>query len=195
MISVFGPKKTPRKKIKKNASLYLMNFDYLSYESNLLIIGHPHICDRGASTHFYQRGRISRKIHRIYQDQTNSLRVIRLEVFRQNVLVLNVLVLNRAPLGYHDEVLYKLFLYCNLKCAKTIPTLLSVVEMSMSLLKMARRTCLSMGANIASIQHKVDKTKAIYKRNKFYKHFSLITNFWRMRQILSRLNQKFQSNK
>ena len=45
--SVFGPKKTPEKKIQKNASLYLMNFDYLSYESNLLILGHPHICDRG----------------------------------------------------------------------------------------------------------------------------------------------------
>ena len=25
----------------------LMNFDYISYESNLLILGHPHICDKG----------------------------------------------------------------------------------------------------------------------------------------------------
>ena len=40
-------KRPPEKKFKKNASLYLMNFDYLSYESNLLILGHPHICDRG----------------------------------------------------------------------------------------------------------------------------------------------------
>ena len=46
--SVFCPKKTPEKKFKNNASLYLMNFDYLSYESNLSILGHPHICDRGA---------------------------------------------------------------------------------------------------------------------------------------------------
>ena len=40
-------KRPPEKKFKINASLYLMNFDYLSYESNLLILGHPHICDRG----------------------------------------------------------------------------------------------------------------------------------------------------
>ena len=39
-------KRPPEKKLDKNASLYLMNFDYLSYESNLLILGHPHICDR-----------------------------------------------------------------------------------------------------------------------------------------------------
>ena len=37
----------PVKKLKNQASLYLMNFDYLSYESNLLILGHPHICERG----------------------------------------------------------------------------------------------------------------------------------------------------
>ena len=37
----------PKKKFNKNASLYLMNFDYLSYESNLLFLGHPHICERG----------------------------------------------------------------------------------------------------------------------------------------------------
>ena len=42
-------KRPPEKKFKKNASLYLMNFDYLSYESNLLILGHPHICDRGGA--------------------------------------------------------------------------------------------------------------------------------------------------
>ena len=50
---VFGPKKTPEKNLKKNASLYLMNFDYLSYESNLLILGHPHICERGGALSLY----------------------------------------------------------------------------------------------------------------------------------------------
>ena len=45
-------------------------------------------------TYFYQRKQISRKLHRIYEDQTNCLRVIRLEVLGQNVLVLSVLVLN-----------------------------------------------------------------------------------------------------
>ena len=44
----FWPKKGPRKKkFNKNAWLYFMNFDYLSYESNLLFLGHPHICERG----------------------------------------------------------------------------------------------------------------------------------------------------
>ena len=37
---------------------------------------------------FYQRKQISRKQHWIYQDQTNSLGVIRLEVLGLNVLVL-----------------------------------------------------------------------------------------------------------
>ena len=46
-------KRPPEKKFKKNASLYLMNFDYLSYESNLLILGHPHICDRGGALSLY----------------------------------------------------------------------------------------------------------------------------------------------
>ena len=40
--SVFDPKKTPR-----NLLWIIMSFDYLSYKSNLLILGHPHICDRG----------------------------------------------------------------------------------------------------------------------------------------------------
>ena len=45
--SIFWPQKdTLKKKLKKKALLYLMNFDYLSYESNLLILGHPHICYR-----------------------------------------------------------------------------------------------------------------------------------------------------
>ena len=46
------------------------------------------------STGIYQRKQISRKWHRIYQDQTNRMRVIRLEVLGQNVLILNVLVVN-----------------------------------------------------------------------------------------------------
>ena len=40
-------KRPPVKKFKSKASLYLMNFDHLSYESNLLILGHPPICERG----------------------------------------------------------------------------------------------------------------------------------------------------
>ena len=40
-------------------------------------------------TYFYQRKQISRILHQCYKDQTNSFRVIRLEVLGQNVLVLN----------------------------------------------------------------------------------------------------------
>ena len=40
-------------------------------------------------TYFYQSKQISLELHRIYLDQTDSLRVIRLEVLGQNVLVLN----------------------------------------------------------------------------------------------------------
>ena len=43
----------PVKKLKNQASLYLMNFDYLSYESNLLILGHPHMCERGGALSLY----------------------------------------------------------------------------------------------------------------------------------------------
>ena len=43
-------------------------------------------------TYFYKIKQISRKLHQIYYDQTNSLRVVRLEVLGLNVLVLNVLV-------------------------------------------------------------------------------------------------------
>ena len=46
-------KRPPVKKFEKNASLYLMNFDLLSYESNLLILGHPHICVRGGGLALY----------------------------------------------------------------------------------------------------------------------------------------------
>ena len=49
-------------------------------------------------THFDRKQQISRKWHRFYQDQTNSLRVIRLEVLGPKVLVLNVLVLNSCAL-------------------------------------------------------------------------------------------------
>ena len=45
-------------------------------------------------TYFYQRKQISRKWHRIYSDQTNSLGVIRIGVLGLNVLALNALVLN-----------------------------------------------------------------------------------------------------
>ena len=43
----------PKKKFNKNAWLYLMNFDYLSNESNLLFLGHPHICERGGPLSLY----------------------------------------------------------------------------------------------------------------------------------------------
>ena len=46
------------------------------------------------STYYYLRKQLSRKLHRIYYDQTNSLRVISQEVLGQNGLVLYVLVLN-----------------------------------------------------------------------------------------------------
>jgi len=45
-------------------------------------------------SYFYQRKQISLKWHRIYLDQNNTLRVIRLEVLGQSVSALNVLVLN-----------------------------------------------------------------------------------------------------
>ena len=45
-------------------------------------------------TCFYQRKQMPRVLHRIYSDQTDSMRVIRLEVLGLNVLVLNLFVLN-----------------------------------------------------------------------------------------------------
>ena len=39
-------------------------------------------------TYFFQRKQISRNRQQIYEDQTNSLREIRLEVLGQNVLVM-----------------------------------------------------------------------------------------------------------
>ena len=52
--------------------------------------------------YFYQRVWISGKYRRNYQDQTNSLWVIRRQMLGQNLLLLNVLGLNRCAWFFHN---------------------------------------------------------------------------------------------